>query len=374
MVSRVSALRALGIPQPRTAPDAMPPARAAVTGLAAALPRQFDQQALWDGFFARHYAGVPAAARLYSAAGVRTRQAVVDPRIEDVSGWGTGQRMTRYASEALPLGAAAVSQALADAGLAGTDLGLLAVASCTGYTAPGLDILLARDLGLAADAQRLVIGHMGCYAAVPGLGAVTDYVNARGRPAVLLCLELTSLHLQPPPTPLDQVVVHALFADAAAAIVVQPSSTVDSSGGYEVRDVVARTDPETASYMTWDVTDLGFRMGLSPRVPNVLAKHVRDVVGGLLARHGLSMSDVDGWAVHPGGPRILDVVADRLELPAAALADSRTVLRENGNCSSPTVLLILDRIRQRAARTVVVLAFGPGLTLYAALLSRVDGP
>jgi predicted naringenin-chalcone synthase len=341
-----------------------------VTGVAAAFPGQLDQQALWDEFFARHYEGVPAAARLYSAAGVHTRQAVVDPRVEDVSGWGTAQRMTRYAAEALPLGVNAVSKALAEAGLSGVDLGMLAVASCTGYTAPGLDVLLARELALAPDTQRLVIGHMGCYAAVPGLAAVADYVHAHDRPAVLLCLELTSLHLQPPPAPLDQVVVHALFADAAAAIVVQPPSTVDNAGGYEVRDVVARTDTDTASYMTWDVTDLGFRMGLSPRVPAVLARHVRGVVAELLDRHGLRRSDVDGWAVHPGGPRILDVVADKLELPPAALADSRAVLREHGNCSSPTVLLILDRLRQRSPQHVVVLAFGPGLTLYAALLSR----
>jgi alkylresorcinol/alkylpyrone synthase len=340
---------------------------AAVTGIATAFPKQFDQQALWDGFFARHYEGVPAAARLYSAAGVRTRQAVVDPRVEDVSGWGTGQRMTRYASEALPLGVSAVSKAMADAGLDPADLGLLAVASCTGYTAPGLDVLLARDLGLPADTQRLVIGHMGCYAAIPGLGAVTDYVRARGRPAVLLCLELTSLHLQPPPAPLDQVVVHALFADAAAAVVVEPAD------GYAVRGVVARTDPDTAAYMTWDVTDLGFRMGLSPRVPAVLSRHVRGVVGDLLGSHGLTVSDVDGWAVHPGGPRILDVVGERLELPEGALAESRAVLSEHGNCSSPTVLMVLERIRRRAARHVVLLAFGPGLTLYAALLSRVDG-
>jgi predicted naringenin-chalcone synthase len=126
--------------------------------------------------------------------------------------------------------------------------------------------------------------------------------------------------------------------------------------------------------MTWDVGDTGFRMGLSPRVPAVLARHVRDTVTGLLDRHGLRCSDVDGWAVHPGGPRILDVVGGRLELPATALADSRAVLREHGNCSSPTVLMVLDRIRRRAARHVVVLAFGPGLTLYAALLSNVDGP
>ena len=71
--------------------------------------------------------------------------------------------------------------------------------------------------------------------------------------------------------------------------------------------------------MTWDVTDLGFRMGLSQRVPDVLDGYVAGLVDGLLGRHGLTRSDVDGWAVHPGGPRILDVVRDRLELPAEAL-------------------------------------------------------
>jgi predicted naringenin-chalcone synthase len=124
--------------------------------------------------------------------------------------------------------------------------------------------------------------------------------------------------------------------------------------------------------MTWDVTDLGFRMGLSPRVPDVLAVHVGPTVDDLLARHGLDRSDVDGWAVHPGGPRILDVVADRLALPDGALDASRAVLAGHGNCSSATVLLVLAELLRTArpapGRHLVALAFGPGLTLYAALL------
>jgi predicted naringenin-chalcone synthase len=223
---------------------------------------------------------------------------------------------------------------------------------------------------MAPGTQRLFIGHMGCYAALPGLGAAADFVTARGRPAVLLCLELTSLHVQPPSKDPQQIVAHALFSDAAAAVVVQPRSD-----GYRVSEVVSITDTTTADHMTWDVTDLGFRMGLSPRVPDVLSVYVPDLVGALLDRHGLALSDVDGWAVHPGGPKILDVVRDRLALPESALAVSRGVLATHGNCSSPTVLVILDALRRQAngaRQRVVALAFGPGLTLCAALLQTSE--
>jgi predicted naringenin-chalcone synthase len=113
-------------------------------------------------------------------------------------------------------------------------------------------------------------------------------------------------------------------------------------------------------------------MGLSPKVPQVLAVHVRGLVDGLLARHGLSVPDVAGWAVHPGGPRILNVVERELGLSPEALAGSRATLAEHGNCSSPTTLLILERLRRLTVTPewIVMLAFGPGLTLYAALLRR----
>jgi len=337
-----------------------------------ALPVGYDQRAVWERFFAGHYAGVPAAERLFTGSGVATRHAVANPVDEDVSSWGTGARMERYLVEAMPLGKAAVAAALADAGLDPGDVGLFAVASCTGYATPGIDIRLARDLGMSDEVQRLFVGHMGCYAAIPGLGAVSDFVAARGRPAVLLCLELPSLHLQPPTDEVDQVVAHALFADAAAAVVLEPSEEDGALPGFDMLDVVARTDVSTADYMTWDVTDTGFRMGLSPRVPAVLAKHVRTVVGGLLERNGVDQSEVDGWAVHPGGRRILEVVGRRLHLPAGALDASYGVLRDFGNCSSATVLLVLARMREggavSAGRYAVAMAFGPGLTLYAALL------
>jgi alkylresorcinol/alkylpyrone synthase len=336
---------------------------AVISGYGLATPPPVGQDELWSGFFADHYAG-PAqvlARRIFANAGVVTRHAAVSPLLEDVSGWPTTRRMQRYLTEAMPLGKEAVSKALADAGVGPAEVGLLAVCSCTGYVTPGLDILLARDLALPADCQRLFVGHMGCYAALPGLQAAADFTAAHGRPAVLLCAELASLHLQAPTVDTGQIVAHALFSDATAAVVVTRGGS-----GYEVVRVASLTDPQTADHMTWDVTDLGFRMGLSPRVPDVLAGHVAGFVTGLLEG-----SSVDGWAIHPGGPHILDVVEQRLELPDEALAPSRRVLADHGNCSSPTVLIILDELRRLGRTRVLAMAFGPGLTLYAALLSAV---
>ncbi len=336
---------------------------AVLTGAASALPAALDQEAAWDGFFAGHYADVRAAKRIFLGAGVRRRHAVANPLDEDVSGWGTGARMARYVQEAMPLGKQAVAGALDAAGLAPGDVGLFAVATCTGYATPGLDIRLASDLGMPPGLQRLLIGHMGCYAAIPGLAAVGDFVAARSRPAVLLCCELTSLHVQPAERDLEQVVAHALFSDAAAAVVVEPGA----GRGRRLAGVVARTDASTADLMTWDVTDLGFRMGLSPRVPGVLSRHVGEVVEELLSGAGLRIEDVAGWAVHPGGPKIIDVVRDELGLAEEQVAASRRVLSEHGNCSSATVLLVLEEMAD-VEGPVVAMAFGPGLTLYASLL------
>ncbi len=340
--------------------------RARIAGIGVAHPPPVTQRAVFDGFFAGHYAGVARglAKRVFENSGVVTRHGVANPMVEDVSQWPTSRRMERYLAEALPLGKEAVSAALAEAGVAASDIGLLAVCSCTGYVTPGLDILLARDLGLPPTAQRLFVGHMGCYAALPGLGAVSDFVAVRGRPAVLLCVELPSLHVQPAAVDPQQVVAHALFSDAAAAAVLLPTT-----GPYGVREVASVTDTTTADYMTWQVTDLGFRMGLSPQVPDALRAHVRPLVAGVLAGHGLAVGDVGGWAVHPGGPRILDVVAEELGLSEADLAASRGVLADHGNCSSPTVLMIADRLRNRGPAPIMMMAFGPGLTLYSALLA-----
>lgn len=346
-----------------------------IAGIGVAHPPPARQDELWDGYFAQHYGGVgkALAQRIFAHSGVTTRHGVINPMIEDVSTWSTAQRMVRYLAEALPMGKEAISAALNNAGLDPAEVGALVVCSCTGYVTPGLDILLARDLGLPADAQRLFVGHMGCYAAIPGLSAAANQVTVTGRPAVLLCVELTSLHIQPATPRLDpqQAVAHALFSDAAAAVVITPGGP-----GYAIRTVAARTDTSAADQMTWTVTDHGFRMGLSPQVPDVLSRHLRPFIDDLLTGQGLAVADIGRWAVHPGGPRILDVAAQALALPEsgpASIQASRDALARHGNCSSPTVLMILRDLGVGAAPAgdpIVAMAFGPGLTLYATVLHR----
>lgn len=340
---------------------------AGIAGIGTALPPVYSQERLWDEVFRTHFRGSRIAERMFTTAGVERRHCATGLfELADVAEWSTGDRMRRYAERAPALGLRAVRHALAAAGTGPEEVGLLAVATCTGYTTPGTDVELAEALPLRADTQRILLGHMGCHAAIPGLGAVADYVAAHGRPAVLLCVELPSLHVQPGTRDIDQAVVHALFSDAAAAVVLRPAAAAP-----RVLDVAARADTGRSGQMTWRVGDLGFKMGLSPEVPEAVAEHVGPLVKDLLAPRGLDPSDVRAWAVHPGGPRVLDAVADGLGLAPAALDPSRRVLAEHGNCSSATVLLVLDELLRQGPLEgpTVMLAFGPGLTLCAALLA-----
>jgi predicted naringenin-chalcone synthase len=341
---------------------------AVIAGIGSAVPTEVSQEAAWEGFFADHYDGDRLAERIWRRAGVATRHGVVIPWKEDVRGWGTAARIERFVEEAVPLGRDALRACLDDAKLGPPEVGSLTVATCTGYATPGLDVLLARELGLGDEVHRLHIGHMGCYAALPAMATLADAAIARDRTGLLLCLELCSLHVQDPGRDVDQIVAHSLFSDAAAAVAVRPGGA-----GLQVVDVVARTDADSAPLMTWDITDHGFRMGLAREIPEVLERHAGPLVGTLLDRHGLSPARIDGWAIHPGGPRILEAVAAPLDLDEDDLEPSRSVLRDFGNCSSPTVLLVLQRLRERRPLRdgdhVVCVAFGPGLTLYAALLA-----
>jgi alkylresorcinol/alkylpyrone synthase len=349
------------------------PASAALTGHARIVafgqstPPAYDQIKLWTDYYADQVGHDSVAERVWRRAEVRSRHLTVSPMDEDVCRWSTARRMRRFLDDALPLAKEAVGNALVAAPLIPEEVGLLATVSCTGYANPGLDVHLAKDLGMRPAVRRLAVGHMGCYAAIPGLAVATDYVVAQRGSAVLVCTELPSLHVQPPPHDTEQAVAHALFADACAALVLAPSQIAGE--GLDVIAVETLTDVGSTADMTWDITDYGFRMTLSSRVPALVARNVHILVDRLLTDRGLTPDDVRHWAVHPGGPRIIDKVQEVFSLGDVQLKRSRDILSRYGNCSSATILLTLASMCPvPVGDYVLALAFGPGLTVTGALL------
>lgn len=286
----------------------------------------------------------------------------------DHHGPGTEQRMQTYSAEALPLALNAAAAALRRSELSAGEVTHLVTVSCTGFQAPGVDIGLMNGLGLAPTVERVHVGFMGCHGAVNGLRVARAFADADAAARVLLCaVELCSLHYYYGWDP-KKLVANALFADGAAAAV-GVSDELAPADAWRVVDTGSYLFPNTAYAMTWDIGDHGFDMTLSTRVPGLIAGNLRPWLAAWLKRHGLAIEAIGSWAVHPGGPRILGAVEEGLGLKGGALAVSREVLADCGNMSSPTVLFILDRLRDRGAvRPCVILGFGPGLMAEAALI------
>lgn len=279
----------------------------------------------------------------------------------------TRDRLARYESDAAPLALRSARSALEESGVSPTTITHLVTVSCTGFAAPGVDVALIRGLGLDAGVARTNIGFMGCHGALNGLRAAAAYAREHPRHRVLVtAVELCSLHFQYGSDP-QQAVANALFADGAASAVV---GTGGSTRAWAIASTASLLLPGSEDAMTWRVSDHGFEMSLSPRVPELIETHARGWLEGWLSTQGLGVRGVGSWAIHPGGPRVISTVAAALGLDSSASVASRAVLAEHGNMSSPTVLFIVDRLRRGdAPLPCVALAFGPGLTAEAALFS-----
>ncbi len=243
-------------------------------------------------------------------------------------------------------------------------------ASCTGFTAPGLDLHIAQALDLPANVGRTLIGFMGCSAAVPALRVACDTVRADPAARVLVVnCELSTLHLQET-SDLETVLSFMLFADGASAALV----TADPAG-LAIDDFRSVVLPGSADLITWHIGDQGFDMHLSGKVPGRIAAMLRAELegdgsgagggdGGLLRGEGTQAYDL--WAVHAGGRTVLDAVEIGLSLDRHALRHSRAVLHDCGNMSSATVMFVLARIMAQVrgggeGGRGLGMAFGPGM-------------
>ena len=267
---------------------------------------------------------------------------------------GTGARMALYGEAAPALALRAVNALSKRVALDG--LTHLIVASCTGFTAPGVDQIVAERLGLPGSTERLLVGFMGCYAAVAALRQARHIVRSEPAARVLvICVELSTLHLQAE-TAIEPLLAMLQFGDGAAAALVSADAE-----GLALERPFATTLPASAELIRWAITDRGFAMHLSGEVPGRIAAGLADADFRHAATGGRDPHEVDGWAVHAGGRSILDAVEGSLGLSQGALAESRAVLAENGNMSSATLMFVLERMLARRVENGVALAFGPGL-------------
>ena len=282
----------------------------------------------------------------------------------------TGERNGRYAREAGKLAGCAAARALGQAEAIGpAAVTHLVTASCTGFFAPGPDIELVDALGLSPAVERYHLGFMGCYAAFPALRLARSICLADPEAVVLVVsVELCTLHLQAA-VDSDSLLAAAVFADGSAAALV---SAREPRHGLRLDRFSSSLARERADDMAWTIGDTGFEMVLSSRLPQAVEEEVGGALAGLL--DGTDPRDIGSWAVHPGGRAILDRVEAALCLQPDALSASREVLARYGNMSSATVLFVLERLLEREAESdprVLAVAFGPGLSVESALLTRM---
>jgi predicted naringenin-chalcone synthase len=245
--------------------------------------------------------------------------------------------------------------------------------SCTGFVNPGSDWLIVTELGLSPAVERYNLGFMGCYAAIPALRMARQFCLARPDAVVLVvAVELCSLHMQMQ-TNADTILANALFSDGAAGALVSARAPQAGQSALELNDFMAALAPEGQGDMAWSIGDRGFNLVLSSYVPDVIEANLGRIVGDLLSPRGMTVVDVDLWAIHPGGKSILDRAEKSLGLEPEQIATSRAVLRDFGNMSSVTILFVLRELLSTAVapKTIAAMAFGPGLTIECGLLEVV---
>ena len=322
---------------------------------------------------------------VFRASGIQTRYSVLEDygKENDFSFFsnaegmdpfpGTGPRMSAYKEHALSLSLDAINNCQSSNSFKPHEITHLITVSCTGMYAPGLDIDIVNKFGLKSSISRTCINFMGCFAAITAIKTADAFCESDPAAKVLIvCIELCSLHFQKDFTD-DNILANALFADGAAALVIESNPVTPHSlfiEGYHNNIVV-----DGAPFMAWTIGNLGFEMRLSSDVPTVLSRAIEGLVNNLLQMVHIDKEEVAYYAVHPGGKKILDAAGEKLNIPKSKLRYSYDVLRDYGNMSSPTILFVLNNLMSsgdvRPGNQIVGMAFGPGITMESIMLKAM---
>ncbi len=274
-------------------------------------------------------------------------------------------RMALYDKEATAISVKTIEDCIANI-IKPAEITHLITVSCTGMSAPGLDLQIMEQMNLPETIVRTSINFMGCYAAVHGLKLADAFCNGNSKANVIVvCTEFCTLHFQTATT-VDSLTSSLLFADGCAAVLVQPSNT---NKGLELQNFYSYVAFKGKDAMSWSLASTGFLMTLSGYVPELLKADFDSLVSKALQQTNHTKKDITHWCIHPGGKKILENIATSLELEKENFDYSYQVLNDYGNMSSPTILFVLQKILadlvivDNKNATIFGAAFGPGLTM-----------
>jgi predicted naringenin-chalcone synthase len=317
---------------------------------------------------------------LYRQGGIDTRYSVLPDYSRKADAWefysptenlepfpGLEQRMQWYQQQAAPLSLQAIHKCVEN--FTGNITHLITV-SCTGMSAPGLDLELLELLELPATTFRTSVNFMGCYAAIHALKMADAFCKADTNANVLIvCTELCTLHFQREHS-IDNMTSSMLFSDGAAAVLVTGNN---ESKGLSIDHFYSTVAIKAKKEMAWELSSKGFLMTLSGYIPELIEEDFNTLVTDAVTGAGLAKEDITHWCIHPGGKKILEAVHKSLGFTNGQLENCYEVLKEYGNMSSPTVLFVLEKIMQRLATgdrgKIFGAAFGPGITMETFILS-----
>lgn len=341
----------------------------AVLSIASAVPpHRLDQRdaaaAAHLGFAAR-YDDFERLAKVFDSAGIRSRY-LIRPVEWYMAPHGWHDRNAAYLAGAEALFVDAAAKALDKAGLLAAEVDTIVTISSTGLATPSIEARVADQMGFRADVERVPVFGLGCAGGVSGLGLAWRLAQSRpGSVVLLVAVEICSAAFRLDKLTKENIVATALFADGAAACVLRAGeglAQIEASGQH--------TWPETLDIMGWAVDDAGLGVIFDRAIPPFARANMGDAVAGILGRAGIEMAQVDRFACHPGGSKVIDALESALALDQGTLDHERAVLSDYGNMSAPTALFVLDRvIAVGLPHRTVLTAMGPGFS--ASCLSLV---
>jgi len=341
--------------------------RAGLLSLATAVPPhrldQSDIARLSSELFTGSFKDFERLKPIYQNAGIEVRYSCV-PLDWYAEPHGFKERNALYVENALNLLEEAADKALAQANLRAQDIDAIIAVSTSGIATPSLDALVIERMSLRRDVERLPVFGFGCAGGVVGLARAGQLAISRpGAKVLFLVVELCGLTFRRGDNSKSNVVATALFGDGAAAAILT-ADTAMRNGAPVLSAWGEHTWPDTLDVMGWHIEDDGFGVLFSQDIPGIVKRDYRAALDGFLDANGLSLGDIDDFAVHPGGAKVVDALEDVFGLDAGGLSHSRGVLRDYGNMSAATAMFVLERTLASDGKPgrILMSSLGPGFT------------